>query len=204
MHRKVIGFTAAAGLLSGSVLGMTALAPMLTSAQTPPVPSPTAPATDHAAEHAARLSTALQPLVDNGTITATQRDAVVAQLQAAGGPGVGRGARHGERGGHLETAAAAIGIDVQALRTALMSGKSIATVATENGVNPSVVIAAIVAEKSAEIDQAVTDGKLTNEEGAARKARLEERVTAMVNGVRPAGGEGRHGRGGPGGPADID
>ena len=93
----------------------------------------------------------------------------------------------------LETSAEAIGVTVEELRTALQDGQTIAEVAAANDVDAQVVIDALVDAASARIDEAVADGELTAEEGEERKANLDERMTALVNGERPP-----HGPGGPG------
>jgi hypothetical protein len=93
----------------------------------------------------------------------------------------------GPRGRHLEAAAQAIGIEVEALREALEGGQTIAQVAEANGVAVQTVIDALVADASAHLDEAVADGRLTQEEADAKKAELVERVTARVNGERPEG-----------------
>jgi len=119
------------------------------------------------------LNDRLQTLVDDGTLTAEQRDAVVTTIQdARPAPGEfkGRGDRGGRRGpgrgAHLETAATVIGVTADDLKAALQSGQSIADVATANGVDPQTVIDALVAEATSNMTQRITD---------------------MVNGVRPAG-----------------
>jgi hypothetical protein len=103
-----------------------------------------------------------------------------------------------DRGGHgrfghgpgigLEAAAEAIGISADDLRTELRDGATIAEVAAANDVDVQTVIDALVAEASANLDEKVADGDLTEDEAAERKAELEERITAMVNGERPEGG----------------
>lgn len=118
------------------------------------------------------MTTRLQGLLDDGTITVAQRDAVITALQAArpaSGESGGRHERQGRRAEHrqasLETAASVIGVTADELKTALQSGQSIADVATANGVDPQAVIDALVTEASANLTQRITD---------------------MVNGVRPA------------------
>jgi hypothetical protein len=103
----------------------------------------------------------------------------------------GRGPCHGPgRGRHLEAAAEAIGIEVDALREALQSDQTIAQVAEANGVEPQAVVDALVADVSARIDQKVADGDLTQGEADEKKAELPERITALVNGERPERPEG--------------
>lgn len=116
------------------------------------------------------MTTRLQSLVDDGTITTAERDTVIATLQAArpdradgeGGRG-GRGGRH--LGAAVDTAASVIGVTADELKTALQNGESIADVATANGVDPQTVIDALVAEAAENLTQRITD---------------------MVNGIRPA------------------
>jgi hypothetical protein len=126
------------------------------------------------------LKSALADLVTAGTITQEQSDAIVTAIQAnwtdggmgghggfgPGGFGPGGMGGHGGFGGGqlLETAATAIGITADELKTELEAGKSIADVATAKGVDVQTVIDAIVAEQTANIT---------------------ERVADMVNGVRP-------------------
>jgi uncharacterized protein YidB (DUF937 family) len=107
-----------------------------------------------------------------------------------------RGGRGGARfGAGLDDAATALGITPTELRTALESGKTIAQVAKDKGVDVQKVIDALVAAGSAQIDQAVTAGKLTQAQATTRKAELKDRITALVNEPRRAGGHRfRHGR----------
>ena len=66
-------------------------------------------------------------------------------------------------------------------------------------------IDALVAEKTERIDQAVTDGRLTEEEAEEKKAEVSERATEIVNNTqeakqnRPEGPRGPRGPGGPDG-----
>ena len=106
--------------------------------------------------------------------------------EGEGGPC--RGGRH--RGALLEAAAAAIGIEEDALREALQNDQTIAQVAQANNVDPQTVVDALVADVSARIDQNVAEGELTQEEADAKKAELPEKMTAIVNGERPERPEG--------------
>jgi len=121
-----------------------------------------------------RLAAHLQSLVDDGTLTTSQRDAVVTALEGArpdhddhggGRHGGGHGGRHGGfRDAVLDTAATAIGITADELKTEIEAGKTIAEVAVENGKTAQDVIDALVATASADLTQRITD---------------------LVNGVRP-------------------
>lgn len=96
--------------------------------------------------------------------------------------------RHGRFGAGLDAAAEAIGIESEELRAALRDGATIAEVAEANDVDVQDVVDALVADAEAMIDQAVEDGRLTEEEAAERKADLPERIEALVDGERPEGG----------------
>jgi hypothetical protein len=116
-------------------------------------------------------------------------------LPERGGPGGGgpRGGPGGGGPGRLDAAAAAIGISVDDLRTAVQDGATVAAVAADNDVDVQTVIDALVAAATTHLDGTVADGRLTEAEATQRKADLVERITAMVNGELPAGGPG-HGR----------
>lgn len=102
-----------------------------------------------------------------------------------GGPG-GPGGHGPDRGAGLDAAAEVIGISADELRTALQERSSLAEVAEANGVDGQDVIDALVAEATERLDQAVAGGHLSEERAAEMKERLTERITAMVNGERPA------------------
>jgi hypothetical protein len=147
-----------------------------TALSTKPMTPPAADTTGARPDKATMLKARLQTLVDDGTLTSSQLDAVVVALEAArpmGGGHKGRGhggqnhggARGEKRQEMLTAAADAIGITADELKTALQGGQTIAEVAEANGKSVQSVIDALVA-------QATTD--------------LTERITDMVNGVRPA------------------
>lgn len=84
--------------------------------------------------------------------------------------------------GAVRTAADAIGIDARTLVTEA-KGSSIANVATAHGVDPQVVVDALVAKGQERIDQAVANGKLTAEKAAEISAKLPEKAALVVNHV---------------------
>jgi hypothetical protein len=209
MRKAMAAAALSATLVSGTAIGATIFAPNIVGAQsdpstttTTPTPTPAAPDGQTREDH---LRTTLQPLVDNGTITEAQRDAVIAAL-AAEGPGDHGGRHFGGRFGFgaSEAVASVLGLDASTLRSELASGKTLADIAGEKGVDVQKVIDAIVTEQTARLDEAVTAGKLTQAEADARKADLTQRATDLVNGVRPEPPAGFDGRGpwgrGPGGP----
>ena len=144
---------------------------------------------DTADDRGQHVRDALQTLVDDGTLSASQVDEIVAALSAAmpadgrrgghmgdghmgdghmgdGHMGGGhKGGGHGVKGGELlTTAATAIGITEDELKSELQAGKTIAEVAVANGKTAKQVIDALVTEATADLTQRVTD---------------------MVNGVEP-------------------
>jgi hypothetical protein len=154
---------------------------IVTALQTKPTTPPAADTTGARPEPGTILKARLQTLVDDGTLTSSQLDAVATALEAArpmggghegrghgsqnhGGPGMG-GARGGMRQEMLTTAADAIGITADDLKTAIQGGQTMAQVAEANGKSVQSVIDALVA-------QATTD--------------FTQRITDMVNGVKPA------------------
>jgi len=149
---------------------------IVTALSTKPTTPPAADTTGARPDKATMLKARLQTLVDDGTLTSSQLDAVVTALEAArpmGGGHEGRGhggrdhggARGEKRQERLTTAAEAIGITAEELKTAIEGGQTIAQVAEANGKTVQSVIDALVA-------QATTD--------------LTQRITDMVNGVKPA------------------
>ncbi|HKY14446.1 MAG TPA: hypothetical protein VJM33_05940, partial [Microthrixaceae bacterium] len=135
------------------------------------------------------VADALAPLVENGTLTQEQADAVIKALQDArpDGPGRGHGRGHHHIGVSLETAASSIGITVEELVTAMRDGASIAEVATSKGVDPAKVIFDLVAEVKTRLDEEVAEGDLTQEEADNRLERATEEITDFVNRDRPVG-----------------
>ena len=93
----------------------------------------------------------------------------------------------GGRGGKSqEVVATVLGLTATELRTQLDAGKTLAQVATAQGVAVQRVIDAIVAEKQAYLAQEVASGELTQAQADAKSANITTKVTEMVNTVRPA------------------
>lgn len=131
----------------------------------------------------------LDGLVTKGTITQDQEDAIIQALQDARGDAPGRGVA-GRRAarvikGAVQVAADKIGVSVDDLRAAFKDGKSIADVANEHNVAPADVVQAIVDAGSKRIDDAVSAGKLTTDQGTRLKARLPEVADKLVNRTKP-------------------
>jgi len=159
----------------------------------------------------AKLSDALKQALANrvdeavqaGTLTEAQGTMLKQRIGAGAFPlfgghglrGPGGGGHH--RGfGHLEAAAAYLGVTEAALRTSLESGTTLAQVAKEKGKSVDGLVAALVAAETKELDAAVTAGHLTKAQRDQIVSGLKERITALVDGKRPAGGPRfRHGHG---------
>jgi hypothetical protein len=143
---------------------------------------------DTTADDGGWVQDALTGLVEDGTITREQADAVEGALEDARpghhfGPGW-----HGFGlllGGDLDTVAESLGVEEEALRDALHDGRTIAEVAEEEGVAVGDVVADIVASQQERVDEAVADGDITQEDADELMAGAEERVTAFVNGEAP-------------------
>jgi hypothetical protein len=123
-----------------------------------------------------------------------------------GGPG-GQGGPGGPRPGFargldLNTAAQAIGITPQQLRQEL-PGKSVAQVAGAHGKNGNDVATALKNAANGRIDQAVTSGRLTSDQGNTQKTAVDARIDTLVNQVMPQGGQGGPRPGAPGGPGRV-
>jgi polyhydroxyalkanoate synthesis regulator phasin len=84
----------------------------------------------------------------------------------------------------LEAAASYLGMTEAELRDALQDS-TLAEIAREQGKAVTGLVKAIVADKTRRIDEAVADGRLTEEQGSDLKARLTEHVEALVNGELP-------------------
>jgi len=92
-----------------------------------------------------------------------------------GGRDLGKwGARFAFGQAELDAAAAKLGMTTQDLMAELRQGKSLSKVAKEKNVNPDDLKAAIVAAVTAQLDQAVKDGKLTQAQADQIKAQVEK------------------------------
>lgn len=188
MKKRFAAAGLAAGLTGGAIAGIALTHPSVSGAQTDTTTETTVPGqTDEsqaAPEPGAWLSETLAPLVADGTITQAQADAVIAAIQEAR-PDHGVRAHRFGLGVNLETAATAIGISTEDLRTALQGGQSLAEVAQANGVEVQTVIDAFVADLQTHLAARVASGDLTQAEADEKLANATERITAMVNGDFP-------------------
>lgn len=188
----------AAGLLAGGAIGLVATVPSLTSAASDDSSDPvvlqddtdetggeaTDETTDERPEVGERLRETLQDLVDDGTITDAQADAVTSHLVENRPERDARPGRPGRRGvdGHGRNStvlADILGIDSETLRTELAAGNSVADIAEANGVGVQTVIDALIADAESHIELATEHG-LDEDQAAIRLERVAERIEAGV------------------------
>jgi polyhydroxyalkanoate synthesis regulator phasin len=100
----------------------------------------------------------------------------------------------------LETAAHALGLSPDELRERLRDGRTLADIARERGASVDALVDALVEEATAAIDDAVARGRLSEDRADKVKARIAERITALVNGAGPWHSFGRFRRPLPGDP----
>jgi uncharacterized protein YidB (DUF937 family) len=166
---------------------------------------------------------AIDQAVTDGKLTQARADQmktdlatrVKSHVEQAGMPAGRSGPRGGpaadgvNRPNDVAIAASTIGVSESDLRTALQNNQSIADVAKAHNVDEQKVIDAISAADTKAIDQAVTDGKLTQTQADQMKSNLPAHVKDEVErtGMPGPGGPGGHGPGGhghgfggPGGP----
>jgi hypothetical protein len=149
----------------------------------------------------------LDQAVKDGKLTQAQADAIKARRakdghvlggpglrgpggpRGAGGPGFGPGLmfKMGP-GGALDAAATALGLSRADLTTKLHDGKSIADVAKDQGKSLDDVKKAITDGVTKELDQAVTDKKLTSDQRDKVLKELSDHLDDLVNRTPPAGG----------------
>jgi hypothetical protein len=143
--------------------------------------------------------TEIAAAVKAGQLTQAQADQMTANLKAhetaevngtfrghggPGGPGGPHGAHHGEA---LAAAATYLGVSQSTLLTELQSGKTLAQIAeATSGKSTAGLVAALVAAEKTELAAAVKAGDLTQAQADEISSGLQARVTAMVNGQRPA------------------
>ena len=104
----------------------------------------------------------------------------------------GRGHGFGKRGFRLgpDVLTETLGMTPQELREALGAGQTLAEIAEAQGVSTDDLVAALTSRITEKLDEAVADGKLTQEEADEKLADIEERTrTAVEEGLsfRPRG-----------------
>jgi polyhydroxyalkanoate synthesis regulator phasin len=136
----------------------------------------------------AKFKDVLDKLVADGTITQEQEDAIIQAMKDAREANAGNRPAAGPRlrvlQGMLDVSATTIGVSVDELKAALQAGQSVADVASAHDVAPADVEQAIVDAGNRKIDEAVTAGKLTEQQATTLKAKLPELANKFVNHTR--------------------
>jgi hypothetical protein len=189
---KLTASLIAASTLGGAAAGATLLAPGIAGAEDDTTPVEETEMVRP--EFGERITEALQPLVDDGTLTDSQVDAVVGALEEAR-------PEKGPRGAGV--LADALGLDSSEIRDALKGGSTIAELASQQGVSVDDVVDALVAQAEERVAAALESGRIDQEKADEILANAEQHAEDIVSGeAKPGKG---HGRGGPAGaPADID
>lgn len=212
-RRASLALGVSAGLIGGAAVGLTLGIPGMTSAASPDaaaaadlaVPAVVAQAdettddaatdVDRTARMTERIRESLDTLVDDGTIDASQADAVAAHLAAQapdrggpgghggsgghGGPGEGR---PGRGGGMLGSGVLTelLGLERSEIAEQLRDGSTLAEIAEANGVTSQELVDALVAESTERVDAAVEAGRLDADDAAEKLAEITERVTERI------------------------
>ena len=146
-------------------------------------------------------------LADVAVAHGKTRDGLIAALVAAetaniqqrvgglvdhkGAPQRGPGGDHGRFGPGVafgqsfQAASTYLGISVADLQTKLRSGQTLTQIAQAAGKTRDGLIAALVTDETAKIDQAVKDGKLTADMATKIKSGLQQRISDLVDGKLP-------------------
>ena len=200
MRKTVAAATMAASLTIGGAAGVALFTPTLSGAQT----DDTTESTDDTRQTRARerLGEVLAPLVEDGTITDAQSDAVIDALVAAGPMHDGRHG-FGLRGDFAEDVSEVLGLSTEEIRSQLADGQSLADVAAAQGVETQAVVDAVVSAIQERLDAAVEAGRLTEDEAADKAEDVAEHAADLVertfdgDGPRGPGRGMRHGGFGP-------
>lgn len=197
---SIVTALGAGAFLLNSVLpasaGQLASVQASTDPSTPGAPCSTRPA----------LKDVLDKLVTDGKISQDQETTILQAIKSARADAkADQPARPNAKGqagprakvleGMLDVAANKIGVTPQDLRAAIKSGQSAAEVATAHKVAPADVQQAIVDAGTTKIDQLVTAGTLTDQQGSALKARLPQLADRFVNHTGQPGCGPRAGKG---------
>lgn len=152
------------------------------------------------------LKNRIDEAVDDGRLTEEQADELKTRVDAdefplLGGLGLfGRGFHGGPGPGHfelLETAASYLDLTEAELRDAL-EDQTLAEIAEEQGKTASGLVQQLVATQTKRIDEAVVDGRITEEQATELETGLNERMQELVNGELRGRGDGERHRFWPG------
>lgn len=175
----------AAGVLGLAVTGAAAFAAFQPSEPAPvatAIDGGTVTAQDHPAGAHDRVKDVLDKLVQNGTISQAQEDAIVQAFKDAGKDRDGHTALKTLLKDLMKASADYIGLPPGQLRQQL-SGKSLAQVAEANGKTRDGLIATLTTDVNAKIDQMVAANTITADQAAKIKAKVPDRIAKFVDHV---------------------
>jgi polyhydroxyalkanoate synthesis regulator phasin len=194
-----------AGLGMAALVGVGAATATFAGAQSDETPSTTEDSTPDSSddegtrpERGERLAEALAPLVEDGTLTQEQADAVIERLQDAGAEARDRwgdrGPRHRFPGQAGQEVAELLGLSPEELREQLQGDATLADLAGDAGVTTEALVDAMLSGMREHLAERVESGDITQEEADERLAQATEWATAVANGERPdvPFGPGRH------------
>lgn len=131
----------------------------------------------------------LKKAVEAGKLTQEQADKLSENMservkEQVENPKLHKGFKGGFLGGFdkNEELLSLLKLDAEQLKEAQKSGKSLATIAGEQGVEVDEVVALLTEQQEAKLKEAVTAGKLTQEQADKRGEQLEAMVQKMVDG----------------------
>lgn len=204
MKKQLTAVALTATMLGGGLFGATLFTPGLAGAQDE---APAAAEVDVERPDASeRMTEVIAPLVNDGTLTQSQADAVVDTLVTAGEARRGdRQERREDRQENREESqaviAAELGISVDELHDAIQDGQTLAEVAEANGVDASDLVELMQDALDDRLAEAVANGDIDQERADEISANAGDRIEDRVNngGGRRGGPRGQRGVGGPGG-----
>ena len=190
MELKKLALGAGAAILTTGLIGGAAFAAFSPAATTTTAALPTAadPTVDEAGKPGGGLKAILDKLVNANTITAAQRDAILAAVKdTANKPRPDH--PKGVLGGLLKTATTYLGLEPKALMEQLHAGKSLGEIAgTTPAKSRDGLMQALTSAATTRIDAAVADKKLTADQATKLKAGLATHIAHLVDhkaGPRP-------------------
>jgi AraC-like DNA-binding protein len=138
------------------------------------------------------LSNRVDEAVEDGRLTQAEGNAIKARINSGNFPlfglpkqhfgfGPGFGFRHHGPMHELSEVAEYLGITQDQLRTQLNQGKTLAQIARDRDKSVDGLVDVIVKDKTARINEAVEDGRLTRAQADEMIADLREHVTDFVN-----------------------
>jgi len=161
------------------------------------------------------LKNRIDAAVDAGRITEAQGADLKERIDSGNGlplfgvmPHGGHGPGHAGPFGGLDDAAAYLGLTEAQLREQL-ADKTLAEIAKDRGKSVDGVVQVLATAAEKRIDEAVADGRLTEEHANDLKSKLDDRIEALVNGEHRGHGHGfrpgfGHGSFSPRGPPGLE